>query len=250
MAFITRGDAALNDHFAHVRVDVYNGAAASGAGVGMHCATNASLGVKGSIRPNSTLIATANGTMTLKYRCDVDNPLRTDLGVVMMNMMLKNVLVPDNASHNLISLGRLATAKHTRAHCATAHRRCTGSTRRQCTHRHIPCRNHSRQPRINQPSCKDGGAIIMHARFNHLRAEVIKLLPQCTRDAPDAWARLARNITYCEDCLSANSDAVHSNAHMPATTAVGDIISYDIYYVSVPHVHGGQQYEISFHDHY
>eukprot|EP00965_Chrysotila_dentata_P162210 5356855-Pleurochrysis_carterae.AAC.1 len=37
---------------------------------------------------------------------------------------------------------------------------------------------------------------------------------------------------------------------MPATTAAGDIISYDIYYVSVPHVHGGQQYVINFHDHY
>eukprot|EP00965_Chrysotila_dentata_P016231 537077-Pleurochrysis_carterae.AAC.1 len=37
---------------------------------------------------------------------------------------------------------------------------------------------------------------------------------------------------------------------MPATIAAGDIVSYDIYFVSVPHVHGGQQYVISFHDHY
>eukprot|EP00965_Chrysotila_dentata_P101122 3339621-Pleurochrysis_carterae.AAC.1 len=82
-------------------------------------------------------------------------------------------------------------------------------------------------------------AELLQARFNHRRAETIKLLPQWTRDAPDAWATLARNIA-CEDCLSANSDAVHSCAHMPATTNAGDIISYDIYYVSVPHVHGGQ----------
>eukprot|EP00965_Chrysotila_dentata_P182893 6039980-Pleurochrysis_carterae.AAC.1 len=72
-------------------------------------------------------------------------------------------------------------------------------------------------------------AELLHARFNHRRAEVIKHLPQCTRDAPDAWATLARNIA-CEECLSASSDAVHSNAHMPATTAAGDIVSYDIYY--------------------
>eukprot|EP00965_Chrysotila_dentata_P249642 6208997-Pleurochrysis_carterae.AAC.2 len=79
-------------------------------------------------------------------------------------------------------------------------------------------------------------AELLHARFNHRRAEVIKLLPQFTGDAPDARATLARNIA-CEDCLSANSDAVHSNAHMPAITAGGDRISYDIYYVSLPHVH-------------
>eukprot|EP00965_Chrysotila_dentata_P054571 1811251-Pleurochrysis_carterae.AAC.1 len=35
---------------------------------------------------------------------------------------------------------------------------------------------------------------------------------------------------------------------MPATTTAGDIISYDIYYVSVPHVHSSQQYVINFHD--
>eukprot|EP00965_Chrysotila_dentata_P022213 734714-Pleurochrysis_carterae.AAC.1 len=60
-------------------------------------------------------------------------------------------------------------------------------------------------------------AELLHARLNHRRAETIKLLPQCTRDAPKAWATLARNIA-CEDYLSANSDAVHSSAHMPATT--------------------------------
>eukprot|EP00965_Chrysotila_dentata_P095906 3169476-Pleurochrysis_carterae.AAC.1 len=76
MAFITRGDAAFNDHFAHVRGETETQAiftsimqsmptlAASGAktmwlgdtGAGMHCATNISLAVEGSLRPNSTLI--------------------------------------------------------------------------------------------------------------------------------------------------------------------------------------------------
>eukprot|EP00965_Chrysotila_dentata_P032875 1096177-Pleurochrysis_carterae.AAC.1 len=77
-------------------------------------------------------------------------------------------------------------------------------------------------------------AELLHARFNHRRAEVLKHLPQCTRDAPNAWATIARNFA-CEDCLHAKSDAVHSDAHMPMPTAAGDIISYDIYYVSVPH---------------
>eukprot|EP00965_Chrysotila_dentata_P168137 5552401-Pleurochrysis_carterae.AAC.1 len=37
---------------------------------------------------------------------------------------------------------------------------------------------------------------------------------------------------------------------MPVPVAAGDIVSYDVYYVSVPHIHGGQRYVINFHDHY
>eukprot|EP00965_Chrysotila_dentata_P248782 6208536-Pleurochrysis_carterae.AAC.1 len=70
-------------------------------GAGMHCVTNVSLAMKGSLRPNNTLIVTANGTTTSKYRCDVDIPLRTDKGIF-VNIRLQNVLVLDNASHNLI----------------------------------------------------------------------------------------------------------------------------------------------------
>eukprot|EP00965_Chrysotila_dentata_P034021 1132884-Pleurochrysis_carterae.AAC.3 len=128
MAFITRGDAAFNDRFANVRSEAeaqeifaavklsMPAFAASGAkarwlgdtGAGMQCITSTSLAVKGSLRPNSTLIVTANGTTTPKFRCNVDIPLRTDKGV-MVSIRLKDVLVLDNASHNLISLDRLAT---------------------------------------------------------------------------------------------------------------------------------------------
>eukprot|EP00965_Chrysotila_dentata_P088977 2937435-Pleurochrysis_carterae.AAC.1 len=80
-------------------------------GAGMHCITDASLAVKGSLRTNTTVIVTANGTTTPKCRCDVDLPLRTDKGDAVA-IRLKNVLVLSNASHNLISLGRLATEAH------------------------------------------------------------------------------------------------------------------------------------------
>eukprot|EP00965_Chrysotila_dentata_P236298 6201244-Pleurochrysis_carterae.AAC.3 len=36
--------------------------------------------------------------------------------------------------------------------------------------------------------------------------------------------------------------------HMPIPVAAGDIVSYNIYYVSVPDAHSGQQYVINFHD--
>eukprot|EP00965_Chrysotila_dentata_P207996 6184453-Pleurochrysis_carterae.AAC.1 len=90
---------------------------------------------------------------------------------------------------------------------------------------------------------------LLNARFNHHRAKVLRLLPQCTRDAPKAWADIARNIA-CDDCLRANSDVKHSTAHMPVAKAAGDLVSYDICYVSVPHIHSGQQHVINFHDHY
>eukprot|EP00965_Chrysotila_dentata_P046574 1547316-Pleurochrysis_carterae.AAC.1 len=80
---------------------------------------------------------------------------------------------------------------------------------------------------------------LLHARFNHRRAKVLRLLPQCTRDAPEAWASIVRNFA-CADYLHANSDELHSTAHAPVTNAAGDLVSYDIYYVSVPHIHGGQ----------
>eukprot|EP00965_Chrysotila_dentata_P184007 6075742-Pleurochrysis_carterae.AAC.1 len=80
-------------------------------GAGMHCITDTSLAVKGSLRTNTTVIGTANGTTTPRYRCDVDLPLRTSKGNT-VPIRLKNVLVLSNASHNLISLGRLATEAH------------------------------------------------------------------------------------------------------------------------------------------
>eukprot|EP00965_Chrysotila_dentata_P254164 6211781-Pleurochrysis_carterae.AAC.3 len=68
---------------------------------------------------------------------------------------------------------------------------------------------------------------LLHTRFNHRRAEVIKLLPKCTRDAPTLRTTLARNIA-CEEYLHANSDAVHSNAHMSVAKSAGELVSYDM----------------------
>eukprot|EP00965_Chrysotila_dentata_P091466 3020505-Pleurochrysis_carterae.AAC.1 len=77
----------------------------------MHCITDTSLAVKGSLRTNTTVIVTANDTTRPKYRCDVDLPLPTSKENT-VSIRLKNVLVLSNASHNLISLGRLATEAH------------------------------------------------------------------------------------------------------------------------------------------
>eukprot|EP00965_Chrysotila_dentata_P190597 6173982-Pleurochrysis_carterae.AAC.2 len=65
------------------------------------------MAVAGSVRTNDTLIVTANGTTRPKQRCDVYLPLLIDKGNTAY-LRLQNVLVLDNASHNLISLARLA----------------------------------------------------------------------------------------------------------------------------------------------
>eukprot|EP00965_Chrysotila_dentata_P152171 5028590-Pleurochrysis_carterae.AAC.1 len=69
------------------------------------------MAVEGSVRTNNTLIVTTNGTTRPKYRCEVDLSLRTTKGHVTA-LRLTNVLVLDNTSHNLVSLGRLATEAH------------------------------------------------------------------------------------------------------------------------------------------
>eukprot|EP00965_Chrysotila_dentata_P200170 6179842-Pleurochrysis_carterae.AAC.6 len=98
---ITCGDSALNNYVVYLRGKAEGRAlyaavmqsmptmATNGVksmwlgdtGAGMHCITDAALAVKGSLRPNTTLIVTANGTTKPKYRCDVmDIPLRKERG--------------------------------------------------------------------------------------------------------------------------------------------------------------------------
>eukprot|EP00965_Chrysotila_dentata_P152374 5035854-Pleurochrysis_carterae.AAC.1 len=89
-ALITRGDAAFNDHITHLRGKAEIQATCASAmqamptmgamgaktmrlgdtGAGMHCIADTSLALKGSLRTNTTIIVTANGTTTPKYRCD------------------------------------------------------------------------------------------------------------------------------------------------------------------------------------
>eukprot|EP00965_Chrysotila_dentata_P057572 1909678-Pleurochrysis_carterae.AAC.1 len=103
MAAISRGDAPFANRFANLR-DATQAQAihaavmlsmpamtAAGAeswghssGAGMHCVTSASMAVAGTLRSNTTLIVTANGTTRPKHRCDVDVPLRTDKGSVVL----------------------------------------------------------------------------------------------------------------------------------------------------------------------
>eukprot|EP00965_Chrysotila_dentata_P122716 4056142-Pleurochrysis_carterae.AAC.2 len=76
----------------------------------MLCVTSTSIAIAGSLRENITLIVTLcqrhHGDRP-KYGCSVDLPLRTSKGST-EHMRLDNVLVVDNALHNLVSLGRLA----------------------------------------------------------------------------------------------------------------------------------------------
>eukprot|EP00965_Chrysotila_dentata_P021588 714906-Pleurochrysis_carterae.AAC.1 len=61
------------------------------------------------------MIVTANGTTRPKYSRSVDLPLRTSEGSA-EHLRLHDALVLNNASHNLLSLRRLAKEAHVGVH--------------------------------------------------------------------------------------------------------------------------------------
>eukprot|EP00965_Chrysotila_dentata_P216138 6189197-Pleurochrysis_carterae.AAC.1 len=181
---------------------------------GMHCVTDVSLAITGSVRTNNTIIVTANGTTKPKYRCDINLPLRSDKGGI-EHLHIRGVLFLDNVSYNLISLGCLAKV----AHVALTMQATTGdATLTLANGRIVSMLNGGVCVVLTQNVCVASSptvvtqgnqetlattqmaAELLHVRFNHRRAEVIRLLPQCTRDAPNSWAAIARNIA-CDDCV-------------------------------------------------
>eukprot|EP00965_Chrysotila_dentata_P237405 6201891-Pleurochrysis_carterae.AAC.1 len=179
-------------------------------GAGMHCTTDTSLAVKGSLRTNTTVIVTANGTTThtqIQVRSR-QSPTTHGQGDTVA-IRLKNVQVLSNASHNLISLGRLATESHVGLQVEAK----TGASTLLLPGGHVvpllnvgvlvvPAANAAiaASPAVvTQGNHESTGgttmtAELLHTRFNHRRAEVLKFLPKCTRDAPNAWATIARNF--------------------------------------------------------
>eukprot|EP00965_Chrysotila_dentata_P132848 4392676-Pleurochrysis_carterae.AAC.1 len=263
VAFLSYGDAALADRVANVCTAYETQTAHTvimqsmpatappcaksmwqgDTGAGMHCVTSVFLAIAGSLRENTTMIVTANGTKRPKHRCSVGLPLRTSEGGVEY-LRLHDVLVLDNASHNLVSLGRLAKEAHVGVHVKGMTGDATLTLPSGATAplikagvQTIPTAATSTlvSPAVvthgNRKPTKGGQmtAELLHATCNHRRAEVLRLLPQCTRDAPTEWTSIARNIA-CDECLRANSDTIHSTSQAPTAKAASDIVSYDLYY--------------------
>ena len=91
----------------------------------------------------------------------------------------------------------------------------------------------------------------LHNRFNGRAHQSLRHLVTAVRDVPRSWTRaLAKSPPdFCEACLRARADKLHSSAHVPKFDRPGSV-SYDIYEAGVPHIHGGHRYIIGFHDNY
>eukprot|EP00966_Prymnesium_polylepis_P052867 1224635-Prymnesium_polylepis.1 len=87
---------------------------------------------------------------------------------------------------------------------------------------------------------------VLHCRGNHRATAVINDWHKCS-NAPAAW-RL-KNVP-CDDCMIGKADNVPSDHHMPKVTAAGDLLSFDVYDIGVPHIHGGQRKVLGIHDHF
>ena len=178
---------------------------------------------------------------------------------------LKNCLLLDTCRHNLISVGRLALTQDVG---------CWVTPTNGLSYLVLTRDQHTRVPLMNvgvlilsdaacasafpfvTPTVTQGNhnttkitGALLHRRFLHRASHSLKLLPNSTSDAPPAWAKLIEDAA-CDDCLRANADRMASYNHSPATTSPGELVSWDMYKVSVPHAYGGQQIVLSFHDHF
>ncbi|KAL1529178.1 hypothetical protein AB1Y20_000137 [Prymnesium parvum] len=103
---------------------------------------------------------------------------------------------------------------------------------------------------VTRTSTRASGQLV-HRRFLHRSPASLRRLPQCT-DAPDDWSAALKAVDGlpCDECLRSSADAQHSAASAPDVSSPGELVSYDIWSVSVPHVHGGQKLVLNFHDHF
>ena len=77
------------------------------SGAGVHAINSMEYVIPGSLRPNTTSIATANGIATPPYRCDAVLSVLDGTGTSFDLNLPDAILMPDS-QHNLVSLGLLA----------------------------------------------------------------------------------------------------------------------------------------------
>ena len=87
---------------------------------------------------------------------------------------------------------------------------------------------------------------ILHCRANHRQHEQVTAWHKCS-NAPMKWK--TRNCA-CDDCLMSTADKVTHQDKSPKVEAPGDLLSFDVFSLGVPHVHGGQTKVLGIHDHF
>ena len=86
---------------------------------------------------------------------------------------------------------------------------------------------------------------VLHCRALHRNSSVINAWHKCS-NASSTWSC---DRAACDDCLKAKADNIPSDFHSPVVKKPGDLVSFDVYNMGVPHIHGGQRKVMGFHDH-
>lgn len=77
------------------------------SGAGVDYVSSHRYAIPGTVRQNSTAIATANGVVVPPTKCDARIPVRATDGR-RMHLILRGALILPDSRHNLISMGKLA----------------------------------------------------------------------------------------------------------------------------------------------
>ena len=238
------------------------------SGAGIHAINDPRYIVPGSLRPNTTAVATANGVTVPPHRCDAALSVRTQGGSVRRLELKDAVLLPD-CQHSLVSLGLLARDAHASttisAGTSESFIQLADGTKITLVNSGVLILPDATVPAAALRSYRRGadapaakrspaGTVsyeTLHNRFNGRSHQTLRHLATAVRGPPRSWLRaLAKSPSdFCEACLRARADKLHSSAHAPAADAPGSV-SYDIYEAGVPHIHGGHRYIIGFHDKY
>ena len=213
------------------------------------------------MRPNTTSITTANGTTVPRNRCDayVDT-IATDGSVV--RLVLNNAMIMPAMQHNLISMGLLAHDQGISTHIGSGQngtyfelpdaRRVALVNAGVLMIPDVPPQEQALSATTPQPASRDHSTwTLLHNRFNGRSFDALRHLATSGKGIVREWQRALAHAPEgaCHSCLQARADKRPSRSHVPPATVPG-YISYDIFEMGVPHVHGGQRYVIGFHDNF
>ena len=220
--------------------------------------------IPGSIRKNTTSVSTANGIATPDWRCDV--PMKVGmLDGTVRTVIRRDCLVMPKCAHELVSAGNIAKQHRIRTLIADNNETRLifpdGKTapvfNMGVTVLPIPEKDWASRAVALGSACASvvtqGGrhtrrvsSRIIHLRGNHAGHRTLNQWHKCS-NAPKHW-----HVTDepCDDCLQANSSAVPSDQRAPTASAPGDFMSFDVYDIGVPHVHGGHRKVFGVHDLY
>ena len=227
------------------------------SGAAVHVVINTQNAVPGSVRVNQLAVHTANGSVTPALKCDVRRTLVCSDGK-QRSVLLREALVMDNCSHNLISLGKLAREEG------------IGMMLGACDEdSYLKLPGNITAPVLNlgiivipPPSANLNGVNVIaraarttthlkgetvHARGNHAEARTLREWHRCTSDIPVNWSKAVRDDP-CESCLQGVCDGVPSDRHVREVEEPGDLVSFDVFSLGVKHVHGNQTKVFGIHD--